>query len=116
MAFDIEYRYSLFNSKWPAYWNINGNTGKISFYLGNIWEIAQSRPKPDIGGWDEMDSFIDELLFYDISERFCLERAHEKIKIKGGKCNPCCVKHITELAMYPHAWDKIRRNQKNDVS
>jgi hypothetical protein len=108
---DVDYGVSLHEGKHPAYWNINGDEGKITFYLGEIWDLAQSRSKPDIYGWDEMDAFIDELLFFDLSERFCLERAHEKIRIKNGRCNPCCVKYFSELALYPHAWEKIQKKQ-----
>ena len=107
---DVEYKYSLYQGKYPAYWNINKDSGKITFYLGEIWNIAQSRTKPNVEGWDELDSFIDELLFYDISERFCIERAHEKIRMPKGKCNPCCVSYITQLALYPHAWKDIQTN------
>jgi hypothetical protein len=110
-SLDVEYKYSLFTGKHPAYWNINGDSGKITFYLGEIWGISQSRAKPDIDGWDEMDSFIDELLYYDLSERICLERAHEKIRLKGGRCNPCCVQYFTQLALYPHAWKTIQKKQ-----
>ena len=114
MRLDVDYKYSLHNGKHPAYWNINGDSGKITFYLGEIWDLAQSRSKPDIEGWDDMDAFIDELLFSDISERICLERAHEKIHIKGGRCNPCCVRYFTELAMYPHAWKTIQKKEGRD--
>lgn len=113
-SLDVDYKFSLHPGKHPAYWNINGDIGNITFYLGEIWDLSQSRTKPDIEGWDELDAFIDELLYSDLSERICLERAHEKIRIKNGRCNPCCVRYFTELALYPHAWKKIQKKEGRD--
>ena len=107
---EVEYKYSLFKGKHPAYWNINKDEGRITFYLGEIWDVAQSHKKPDVEGWDEFDSFIDDLLYYDLSERICLERAHEKIRLKGGRCNPCSVQYFSQLALYQHAWSEIQKN------
>ena len=109
LRLDVDYLYNLNPSKFPAYWNINKNGGKITFHLGEIWDHSQTELTGDIG--DEFDCFLDDLIFYDLSERICLERAHEKIKIKGGHCKPCCVKYYALLMMYPFAWDKIKEKQ-----
>jgi len=109
----VNYVYTLRDGKHPAYWNINKDDGKITFRLGFIWDISQEEdsvtimPKEN----DELDKFINDLIFYDLSERICIERAHEKILIKGGRCNPCCVWYFTQLAMYPFAWDIIKESQ-----
>ena len=52
--------------------------------------------------WEEkletsrFESFVTLLCYMIIHERYCLERAFQKIKIKGGMCKPCCVMHIAE--------------------
>ena len=103
---DVDYRYNITSSKYPAYWNINKDIGKITFHLGEIWDHSQNDLTGDICD-DPVDNFIDDLIYYDLSERICLERAHEKIKIKGGRCKPCCVQYPAQLMLYPFAWEII---------
>ena len=80
---EINYKISLSKAKTPAHWNINKDKGNIIIYVSNIWKESTS-----------YISFIYWLIYYDIIERICLERAFNKIRIKGGRCNPCCVRNI----------------------
>ena len=107
---NVDYKYNLNPSKYPAYWNINKDNGKITFHLGEIWQHSQNNLTGMIDS-DPVENFIDDLLYYDLSERICLERAHEKIRIKGGRCKPCCVQYFTQLMLYPFAWETIQQEQ-----
>jgi hypothetical protein len=80
---EVNYKISLHKGKTPARWNINKNKGDITLYISNIWEESES-----------YISFIYWLIYSVIIERVCLERAFNKIRVKGGRCNPCCVKNV----------------------
>ena len=109
---NVDYRVSLRRSKFAAHWGIHGDEATITFHPDIIWDDGQ-RSRPD--GWTEEEAFIDHLLFNDVMERICLERAHEKIKIKGGRCGTpprsrCCMLIPTLLMIYPDGWDEIRKD------
>ncbi|KKK62437.1 hypothetical protein LCGC14_3004320, partial [marine sediment metagenome] len=40
--------------------------------------------------------FTECCIYLILLERICLERAFNKIRIKGGRCNPCCVAKIAQ--------------------
>jgi hypothetical protein len=112
---DVDYRVSLNESKYPAYWNIKGDQGKITFYLPGHWDAA--RQHSDFFETDHpeevLDNFIEELIYSEITERICIERAHEGIRMKGRtRCKPnCCVRRVADLMYYhdrPHLWPRIR--------
>ncbi len=81
----VKYKISLFPAKNMARWNINKEKGNIIIYISNIWN--NNRTKGFI-------SFVEWCIYFILIERICLERAHNKIRIKGGRCNPCCVEDI----------------------
>jgi len=81
---EIEYKISLYPARSHARWNINKDKGNIILYITNIW-------------WQKSESFenfVEWCIFFILLERICLERAYNKIRIKGGRCNPCCVEKI----------------------
>jgi hypothetical protein len=41
------------------------------------------------------DIFVDNMIYVNICERYCLELCFNKIRIKNGKCNPCVVYKAT---------------------
>ena len=80
---EVTYKISLYKGKPPARWNINKNKAKITLYISNIWKELNS-----------FDKFMEGLIYSILSERICVERAYNKIRIKGGRCNPCCITNV----------------------
>ena len=89
---NVEYLISTRFSKFDGYQSKKGNQGYIKAYISNLWnmslESALELSK------NQFQLFVDMLNIIIIHERYCLERAFQKIKIKGGMCNPCCVRNI----------------------
>lgn len=82
---EIEYITSTYPSKNSAYQSKKGNKGRIKLFISVIWKEAII-----------FDNFVALINFYQIMERYCLERCFQKIRIKGGMCNPnCCIQNIT---------------------
>jgi len=86
---EVDYIISLHPSKFDGYQSKKGNKGEIKAFISNLWKMAMEdsikmSKKP-------FDLFIIHLNFVFTIERYCLERAFQKIKIKGGMCKPCCV-------------------------
>jgi len=84
---DINYKVSLYKAKTMARFNKNKNKGNIILYISNIWNIDKNKLL-------SFNHFVEWCIYFTLVERICLERAHNKIKIKGGKCKPCCVEEI----------------------
>lgn len=84
----VNYKTSLFPSKKATRWNINKEKGDITIYVTNIWNNSK-----------DFDDFVEGCIFFTLVERICIERAYNKIKIKGGHCNPCCVRE-TAIKIY----------------
>jgi len=84
---DVNYKVSLYKSVALARWNINKDKGNVFLYVSKIWDMID---KTNIFAY-----FVEWCIYFTLIERICLERAYNKIKIKGGRCNPCCVEKIT---------------------
>ena len=84
----VNYKTSLFPSKKAARWNINKEKANITIYITNIWNDSK-----------DFDDFVEGCIFFTLVERICIERAYNKIRIKGGRCNPCCVRE-TAIKIY----------------
>jgi len=80
---DVNYKVSLYNSISQARWNINKDKGNVILFISNIWKESKN-----------YEHFVQWIIYYTLIERICLERAYNKIRIKGGRCNPCCVEKI----------------------
>jgi hypothetical protein len=110
---EVETVVSLYdNRNNEARWNINKDIGRITLYLIPLWDdaIDHSLFKEHDEFNTCLEKFIDYLNFTYVLERVCIERAHEKIRIKGGRCKPCCVRYFAELMTYPLAWDTIKKD------
>lgn len=98
MTLEVEYKYSTHKAKHSAYWEREGDKGTIVFNLPQMYFESQQDNIYWEGSSDEdiiIDNFIKDLVYTDICERVCLERSHQGLKIKGGKCKPeCCVKNV----------------------
>ena len=91
---DVDNRVSMhYHATHAARWNIKGDHGQITLFIPSIWDDA--RKHSDFQECDHleevMEDFIGALVFGYLMERVCLERAHDRIRVKGGRCNPCCV-------------------------
>lgn len=110
---EVEYRLSLNESKYPAYWTIKSDHGRITQYLPSHWNAA--RQHSDIFELDHpdevMENFIEELIYSEITERICVERAHERIRMKGRtRCKPnCCVRRSALIMYNQDMWNTIRQ-------
>lgn len=112
---NIENKISMRISKQaPARWNINKDTGTITIFLPNLW--VESKDLMDKwrgyecdevsadGVWNVcnegyINSFIENLIVTYLIERICIERAHEKIRFKRNKCEPCVTYPIVKKIM-----------------
>ena len=97
-ALEVENRVSLHRAEHAAHWSIKGDEGKITLNLPKcyndaidiIGRIGISGPDDDIV------IFIGVIVFLYLEERICIERAHEKIRLRRDKCHPCIVQSIAE--------------------
>lgn len=69
---NVEYKISLYPSKFLGYQSKKGNEGMVKIFISTIWKESH-------------DNFYEFLLYLDyitLIERICLERAFQKIKMK----------------------------------
>lgn len=85
---EVNYVISTYPSKFAGYQSKKGNEGTIKAFVSTVYK----------GSYD-LDAFVLHLIHIILHERVCLERAFNKIKIKGGMCNPCCVEKIADKMM-----------------
>lgn len=88
MKYEVKYVISLHDSKFGGYQSKSNNKGIVKAYVSTIYK----------GSYD-YDTFVIHLIHIILHERICLERAFNKIRIKGGMCNPCCVESIANSIM-----------------
>jgi len=105
MVLEVEYKYSLNNMDTEGRWNINKSIGIITINLPNIYNITIKFNKNKDNFVNE---FISNLIEIELKERVCIERAYQKIRIKGGKCNPCVVDKICAFMLWSYEWDRLR--------
>lgn len=91
MMTDIEYSISLYPSKFTGYQSKKGNIGKLTIFVSNLIDLINNE--------EDLSFFVKVMNAIIIEERFCLERAFQKIKIPGGKCNPCCVQNLVDFTI-----------------
>ena len=83
---EVEYKVSVSKSKFHGYQSKKGDLGCVKTFVSSIWDDSK----------EDFYLFVLRLIYIIIHERICLERAFQRIKIKGGMCNPCCVRRIAE--------------------
>jgi hypothetical protein len=115
---DVEYKVSLHESKHGGRWNINKDNGTITFNLPLLYDyskrvVEQYRTKNETDAFTNdmtINFFITQLIETEVVERVCIERAHQKIKIKGGRCKPFCkVESVAMHMCYPDEWDAVKK-------
>jgi len=98
--YHINYKLSLFPSKFAGYQSKNKNKGEVKLYISSIWN-AQFDPH------DEFDInfhwFLEAFLYTMLLERICLERAFQKIRMTN-RCVQyekyrCKMDYITDLML-----------------
>ena len=116
MPLDVDYRYSLQESKTDGRWNINKEKGAITFNLPRLYSSAEKIVKK----WNEKEYryteedtfnlFLLHMQETEMIERVCIERAYQKIRMKGrSRCKPfCCVEKVAMLMMYPDSWGDVK--------
>ena len=88
---DIEYSISLYPSRFMGYQSKRGGFGKLTVFVSNLIDLINDE--------EDLSIFVKIMNAIIIQERFCLERAFQKIKILGGKCNPCCVQNLVDFTI-----------------
>lgn len=90
---------------------------QIVIDVGNNWdevlEIVDNymRDHPGEEPWSEeelIEAFYDQYLSTYLTERICVERYLQKIRLKRDHCKPCCVtpvaiamcNHVNKVLMY----------------
>lgn len=102
----VEYKISLYPSKFIGYQSKKGNKGCVKLYISPIWKYIHSLRWKTYFDEDWIiefmfDEFINELLYTMLLERICLERGFQKIKMKK-RCKEyngfrCKMDYITTL-------------------
>ncbi len=92
---DIDFLVSTKINKFLGYQSKKGNDGYVKSYVSNIWDITSDWVKI-LNNGEHIAWFVRFLILMIIHERYCLERAFQRIKIKGGMCNPCCIEKISD--------------------
>jgi hypothetical protein len=119
MSLVVDYKVSLHESKTGARWQINKDKGTITFNLPNHYNSAKravERKRGYCNLYDKSDEediiwlFMLEMIETELIERICIERAYQKIRLKGhSRCKPFCVCERPALCMcYPDAWADVR--------
>ncbi len=125
---EVELALSLYpGAKHAAHWNIHGDKGDITINLPEMWRESKEVVDRTLGlamlvypkTCEEkyIEEFIADLSWSYLMERICLERGHEKWRIKGKRCgtpyrSSCCVLYPVQLMIYPHLWKQIQRQFK----
>lgn len=82
---EVKYKISIYLSNCCGYQFKARNKGYVKIYVSNIWFQTYDE-KLDING--NFLNFVNNFILYIILERICLEKGFQKIRIKGGSCNP----------------------------
>jgi len=90
---EIEYKVSTHPSKFYAWQEKKGTVGSIKLFVSTIYKEAVSYSEETFVS----RSFVRLLIFYTLVERFCIERAFQKIRMHQ-RCKPEC--KIAPYAMY----------------
>jgi len=83
----IKYKISLKNSKFWGYQSKSGNAGSITLFVSNIYEKST-----------DFDDFIRKYIITQLTERICLERAFQKIRLKN-RCKNCVPSDLAMLML-----------------
>lgn len=93
----VDYRISIRPSDNHGYQTKSGNKGVITLYVGSIWKDVAS-----------FDDFVNRLIWVSLTERICIERAFQKVRMKN-RCEPVCKPgRIADLMLYPDDWEYVR--------
>jgi len=123
MVLEVEYKVSLHKGNHEGRWNINKDKGYIVFNLPSLYD----RTMGAIERWGKSDNYSKEfmedmsinffvglLIEVELIERVCIERAHQKIRMKGRtRCKPvCCVEKLALMMARPDQWEDMREIYK----
>lgn len=111
---EVDYLISTKVNKFLGYQSKKGNRGYVKSYISNIWDITQEWTGT-LKGEDHVSWFVRFLVLMIIHERYCLERAFQRIKIKGGMCKPCCVEKLSDITFEYLYGIKFEENKKSAV-
>jgi len=84
---EIEYVISARPSRFMGYQEKSGARGTIKLYVASIYKQHEEEGEP----------FVDLLILYMLIERFCIERAFQKVRMHQ-RCKPEC--KIAPYAMF----------------
>ncbi len=94
---NVEYIVSIYPSKFHGYQYKKQKNGIVKSYISTIWE-----------DYPNFDIFTKIFCVIQVQERYCLERAFQRIRIKGGACKPCCTSHLAdENAFYLFGLEQV---------
>lgn len=103
---DIEIIHSLAPAAHTAHWDFRNGRHSITLNIPCIWEdavqsIETSKGKPFDGNagdpWNidnYVDALIDNLEASFLTERICIERRRQGLRMKHDRCKPCCLARV----------------------
>lgn len=76
--FEVDYKISLYSSKFAGYQSKNKNYGYVKLFIPSIWDWVNT--------WNDnykniFEDFVSAINYIVLLERICLERAFQKIKM-----------------------------------
>lgn len=108
MDTEIDYKISLYPSKYHGFWKPNG---KINIYISKIWGDMNDFFS-DSSEEEKVDEFTKDMRNVILIETICLYRGKAKTKLKN-KCLPHCkVARVANYLVFPDDWEGIREFYK----
>lgn len=82
---EVEYKISMYPSRFHGRQYKLRNKGCVTIFVLSLWDHTYEK-KLDMD--TNFSDFVSDLISIIIMERICLETGFQKIRIKGGSCNP----------------------------
>ena len=89
------------------------NPDEIWLNIMSIWDWTARSSPPRATQDDIIERFAKKLNAIFLQELVCIVKASDKIRIKGGACNPYC-RHekLVDMMVTPDEWKEIREFHK----
>jgi hypothetical protein len=89
------------------------NPDEIWLNIMSIWDWTVKSSQPRATQDEIIDRFAKKLNAIFLQELVCIFKAQDKIRIKGGACNPYC-RHekLVDMMVTPDEWKEIRKFHK----
>ncbi len=97
------------DAEYLACWHPKDRPPIITLNIQNLWDWAVESSPPRATQDDMEDRFVRKLDGVFLQELVCIFKTADRIRIRGGACNPYC-RHekIVDCLLAPDEWGVIR--------